>query len=711
MPTAAAAAAAEPRVDATNDATTAAAMGNASTPNAGSTAATANALGALGGGKNLSVLLVEDDHSTLVFVKAMLRSCGHSVTTATNGQEAIDALLDPSSAIDLVLTDIMMPEVDGLELMKIVQSSDKPFRSIPIIVMSTVDSDEFQAKCTEAGAQDYLVKPVKKAQMADLARHTVGGGAGMSVDRIHSNNSGASTETAQGRRGPSPDGQDATTATPSTRVAAEAAAVERAENDKATAADEVGRGKRSSRLAGKKAQDALAAKEAEEAAKELKASTQAKAQGKARAAAKAATSAKAAKPQKGGEGKQGQSGAGHGAGSGSGCDSGSGSGANEKDDDVAPEPEGLSVQLAKAYGGATTMLEIALPKGTAPPEEAPKVGLRRSASRSAFQSFLNLEEAAEAQIVKVKVDPDVGGDLLANLAGVAAAEGEKKEPPTAAVGFAPPAFPGAPNAFPGMFPGMPPQMAAFFGMPPNPAAAAAAAAATGMPMPPGGFPGLGAFPGATGVPQAPPRNVEDASTPPQPAMNAMPMPGGFHPGAFPPCPPGVDPTLYAQHMAAAAAAMVPPPGMGAMPGPGGGRDVPGGMDFMNRFYAVLQGAVEHQQKTFARLGASATCAERRAEAIARFLKKRKERNFDKKVRYASRKRLAEARPRVKGQFVRLKSEGDAGGEGDKNNSSGGEGSAGDDGSGEGSNGGGSSGASKENSASPTRETEQKLVQA
>jgi uncharacterized membrane protein YgcG len=121
--------------------------------------------------------------------------------------------------------------------------------------------------------------------------------------------------------------------------------------------------------------------------------------------------------------------------------------------------------------------------------------------------------------------------------------------------------------------------------------------------------------------------------------------------------------------------------------------------------------VEHQQKTFARLGASATCAERRAEAIARFLKKRKERNFDKKVRYASRKRLAEARPRVKGQFVRLKSEGDAGGEGDKNNSSGGEGSAGDDGSGEGSNGGGSSGASKENSASPTRETEQKLVQA
>ena len=76
-------------------------------------------------------------------------------------------------------------------------------------------------------------------------------------------------------------------------------------------------------------------------------------------------------------------------------------------------------------------------------------------------------------------------------------------------------------------------------------------------------------------------------------------------------------------------------------------------EFVSRFYSVLQGAVEHQQNTFMRLGANATCQERRAEAIARFLKKRKERNFEKKVRYASRKRLAEARPRVRGQFVRL----------------------------------------------------------
>ena len=62
------------------------------------------------------------------------------MTTAENGQKAIDVLVSPDHAIDLILTDIMMPEVDGMELMKIVQASDN--RSIPIIVMSTVEPSD-----------------------------------------------------------------------------------------------------------------------------------------------------------------------------------------------------------------------------------------------------------------------------------------------------------------------------------------------------------------------------------------------------------------------------------------------------------------------------------------------------------------------------------------------------------------------------------------
>ena len=88
-----------------------------------------------------------------------------------NGKQAIDALLAPHTDFDLILTDIMMPEVDGMELMRIVQESDKPFKSIPVVVMSTVDDDAFQNKCQAAGAQDYLVKPLRKAQVAQLGRH------------------------------------------------------------------------------------------------------------------------------------------------------------------------------------------------------------------------------------------------------------------------------------------------------------------------------------------------------------------------------------------------------------------------------------------------------------------------------------------------------------------------------------------------------------
>ena len=167
--------------------------------------------------------------------------------------------------------------------------------------------------------------------------------------------------------------------------------------------------------------------------------------------------------------------------------------------------------------------------------------------------------------------------------------------------------------------------------------------------------------------------------------------------------------LYAQHMGAAATTAT---AAASAAGPAGSSAA--AAEFVSKFYSVLQSAVEHQQQTFMRMGASATCAERRAEAIARYLKKRKDRNFEKKVRYASRKRLAEARPRVRGQFVRLKEgegaeaeDGDdkegSGFDGSNENGSNEDGSTGVDGSNEArSNGGSNDGGSKENSASPRR---------
>ena len=597
-----------------------------------------------------------------------------------NGKEAIDALLSPTQDVDLILTDIMMPEVDGMELMKIVQESDKPFRSIPIIIMSTVDSDEFKTKCGDAGATDYLVKPVRKQQMEALRRHTSFNSAASTAAGTSVGASGAERTGARARDAGSGQNQKSGGSNTSADTAQGARGASPEEPSSAPEAEELGRGKRSSRVANRKAQREREeeAREAAEMAKaqaaKAKRAARAEEKEKAAAAAKAAGE-KARRPAAGGEGKQGQTG--DGAGSGSGCGSGgSGSGAGEE-----PNVEGLSVQLVKAYGGATTMLELTLPKPQG--EAAPKVGLRRSASRSAFQSFLNLEDAAAAQVVSLKVDPEVAAraeGALASLAGIAAVAEEgtgaekAAQPPPQRV----PTGQVAPGAAP------PPHMAAFFGMP--------GVSPTGMPMPPHMMPGggMGMMPGAPG--QSRPQSQE-----------GMPPGAPMAPGMFPPCPPGVDPMLYARHMGAAASAAT---AAAASAGPAG--SAAAASEFVSKFYTVLQGAVEHQQSAFARADAKGACAKRRAEAIARYLKKRKDRNFEKKVRYASRKRLAEARPRIRGQFVRLKEgeeyEDEDEDEDEADGSDGKAGSASGDGAGgeAGSNDGGSNGGSKETSQSPRR---------
>ncbi|KAK9803195.1 hypothetical protein WJX73_001520 [Symbiochloris irregularis] len=115
------------------------------------------------------VLLVEDDECTLRMVAAMLRHCDYKVTLARNGREALDVLENPeeSEQIDLVLTDILMPEVSGMELISQVVRCGK-FHDLPIIVMSSESREEVVSQALEAGAAEYLVKPVRRRELSNL---------------------------------------------------------------------------------------------------------------------------------------------------------------------------------------------------------------------------------------------------------------------------------------------------------------------------------------------------------------------------------------------------------------------------------------------------------------------------------------------------------------------------------------------------------------
>jgi CheY-like chemotaxis protein len=88
------------------------------------------------------------------------------ITTAETGRDAI-RLLNESPGIEIVLMDIMMPEMDGIDTMKAIRVQPQ-FRDLPIIAVTAKAMKGDRDKCLEAGAWDYLSKPVKPSQLLDV---------------------------------------------------------------------------------------------------------------------------------------------------------------------------------------------------------------------------------------------------------------------------------------------------------------------------------------------------------------------------------------------------------------------------------------------------------------------------------------------------------------------------------------------------------------
>ena len=91
-----------------------------------------------------------------------------NVLHAENGKDGIEMLKNHSD-VDVVLMDIMMPELDGYDTMRIVRKLE-PFRDLPIIAITARAMMGDREKCIEAGASDYLAKPVNTEQLVSLLR-------------------------------------------------------------------------------------------------------------------------------------------------------------------------------------------------------------------------------------------------------------------------------------------------------------------------------------------------------------------------------------------------------------------------------------------------------------------------------------------------------------------------------------------------------------
>jgi len=108
--------------------------------------------------RGVTLLLAEDDMRTVYALSALLTSKGATVLVADTGREALE-LLSMNPRIDLVLMDIMMPEMDGYEATRRLRE-DSRFRSLPVIALTAKAMKGERERCLEAGATDYLTKPI-----------------------------------------------------------------------------------------------------------------------------------------------------------------------------------------------------------------------------------------------------------------------------------------------------------------------------------------------------------------------------------------------------------------------------------------------------------------------------------------------------------------------------------------------------------------------
>ena len=114
------------------------------------------------------ILMVDDDMRNLYSLSAALEDFGIKISTASNGQEAVDFLAKESS-IELVLMDIMMPVMDGYEAITQIRSQEK-FAKLPIIALTAKAMKEDKSRCIEVGANDYFSKPIDVPKLASAMK-------------------------------------------------------------------------------------------------------------------------------------------------------------------------------------------------------------------------------------------------------------------------------------------------------------------------------------------------------------------------------------------------------------------------------------------------------------------------------------------------------------------------------------------------------------
>ena len=112
--------------------------------------------------KNLNILLIEDDMIEVMKLSRAKKSLqlDHNIIEANNGEEALQILEDKSNLPDIILLDLNMPKISGIEFLKILKSDDR-LRYIPTIILTTSSNQRDLLECYKIGIAGYVLKPLK----------------------------------------------------------------------------------------------------------------------------------------------------------------------------------------------------------------------------------------------------------------------------------------------------------------------------------------------------------------------------------------------------------------------------------------------------------------------------------------------------------------------------------------------------------------------
>ncbi len=109
----------------------------------------------------MKVLIVDDEEMAIKMVEHQMKLDGFEVITSTDGRDAIDLI--KSQEPDIVISDIMMPFMSGLELLELIKAEQ---RKIPVILISALDDVEVIQTAIGMGADDFVIKPVKMDELS-----------------------------------------------------------------------------------------------------------------------------------------------------------------------------------------------------------------------------------------------------------------------------------------------------------------------------------------------------------------------------------------------------------------------------------------------------------------------------------------------------------------------------------------------------------------